>query len=384
MPALEPGDLAKWPDTGNNKAGGPGRGPERHPMRIGIMLRHIGEAGGIVTFSRNLVSGLARVAKNDQLVLLYQNPEHRGMFGQSPNIEEHVLATRGKLLWDQWAVPIAAERLGLDLVYNPKLSVPLICPAPSVLALRPEQFVHPELFRPADRRYFRFFMPRYCKAASAIIAPTEQAVKDIVQYVGADPAKTLAVHEGAGEHFFQSQPTPEALRAVREKYQLPERYVLFVGGITPLKNFERLVEAFGQVQEEHRVKLVVVGFNRWKFEKDLAFAAKHPAAAHIHFTGFVEDADMPLVYRLARLLFFPSIYEGFGIPAAEAQVVGCPVVTTNRGCTPEVAGEAAVLVDPFDVADMAEGLKRVLSDEGLRQELIAKAEAGVQDAKLSA
>jgi glycosyltransferase involved in cell wall biosynthesis len=341
-------------------------------LRIGIMLRHIGEAGGIVTFSRNLVTSLIRVGTEHHFALLYGTPDHLDTFAKSENTSAHVLPAKNKFIWDQWATPQAAKELNLDLVYNPKLSVPLYCKAPTVMALRPEQFVHPELFRWADRRYFKFFMPRYCKAAKAIIAPAQKAVEDIVRYVGTDPAKTLAVHEGAGDHFHLPAPGEAEMRRVREKYQLPENYVLFVGGITPLKNFERLVEAFGKVRESRDVKLVVVGFNRWSFEKDLAFAASHPAAEHIHFTGFVADEDMPQIYRLARVLFFPSIYEGFGIPAAEAQVTGCPVVTSNRGCTPEVVGDAAVLVDPFSVADMAQGLDKALSDEKLRQEIISK------------
>ena len=141
---------------------------------------------------------------------------------------------------------------------------------------------------------------------------------------------------------------------------------LFVGGLTPLKNFERLVEAFSRVQAEFDISLVVVGFARWKFEKDLSFAQNHSVAKHIHFPGFVEDMDMPHVYRLAKALFFPSIYEGFGIPVCEGFATGCPVIASNRGASPEVAQNAAKLVNPFDVEDMTQGLKKVLGDEDYR------------------
>ncbi|MBI5522641.1 MAG: glycosyltransferase [Desulfarculus sp.] len=151
--------------------------------------------------------------------------------------------------------------------------------------------------------------------------------------------------------------------------------MLFVGGITLLKNFERLMEAFARVHERQAIPLVVVGFNRWRFENDLAFAKSHRASAHILFPSFVADEAMPQVYRMASCLFFPSIYEGFGIPVPEAFATGCPVVTTNRGCTSEVAGGAAHLVDPFDVEDMAQGLELVLSDQAYCQELIARGRA---------
>ncbi len=341
-------------------------------MRIGIMLRHIGEAGGIVTYSQNLLQGFFRVAPQHEYHLFYSDPDHLGRYAGQDCVREHLLAAKGKFLWDQWAVPRAARRLGLDIIFNPKLSIPVKADQPCILVLRPEQFVHPELFPWLDRQYFKTFIPLYCRAARFILAPTHQAAKDIVQYIGADPAKMVTVHEAAGEHFFAPPPPPAELERIRRKYRLPERYVLFVGGLTPLKNFERLVRAFALVRQSEDIELVVVGFKRWKFEQDIAFAQNHPISQHIHFPGFVEDLDLPWVYHMAAVLFFPSIYEGFGIPVCEAFATGCPVIAANRGCSPEVAGDAAVLVDPFDVDHMAAGLKRVVSDPALRQELIAK------------
>lgn len=341
-------------------------------MRIGIMLRHIGEAGGIVTYSHNLLQGFFRVAPHNEYHLFYNDPKHIGMYAQHDCVREHLLPGANKLLWDQWSAPRAASRLDLDLIFNPKLSIPLFASRPCILVLRPEQFVHPELFRWLDRKYFKLFIPLYCRAAQYILAPTRQASRDIVEYIGADPAKMVTVHEAAGEHFFRPPPPQAELERVRKKYGLPERYVLFVGGLTPLKNFERLVKAFALVRQSEDIELVVVGFKRWKFEQDVAFALNHPVSEHIHFPGFVEDLDLPWVYHMAQVLFFPSIYEGFGIPVCEAFATGCPVIAANRGCSPEVAGQAAVLVDPFSVENMALGLKRVVSDQSLRQDLIAK------------
>lgn len=340
-------------------------------MRVGIMLRHLGEKGGIVTYTKNILKSFLRLAPEHHFALFYSSAEHLGSYA-GPNLSEHLLPASGKFAWDHWAVPRLAAALDLDLIFNPKLSVPLWAKQPRVLVLRPEQFVHPELFKPLDRAYFKTFMPLYCRAAARILAPTATAAQDIVRYVGSDPKKTVWVHEGCGDHFFAPDPGPQALAEVRQRYGLPERYVLFVGGITPLKNFERLVEAFARVHERHHLPLVVVGFNRWRFENDLAFAQGHRASPHILFPGFVADSDMPQVYRLASCLFFPSIYEGFGIPVPEAFATGCPVITSNRGCSPEVAGGGAHLVDPFDIEDMARGLDLVLTDQGYRQILIAR------------
>ncbi|MGD8562594.1 MAG: glycosyltransferase family 1 protein [Desulfarculaceae bacterium] len=341
-------------------------------MRIGIMLRHIQEKGGIVTYSHNLLKGFFRQKSGHHFALLYASPDMLGTYASSPGVSEHVIPRSSKFVWDHWSVPRFADKLELDLIFNPKLSVPLWARQKRVLVLRPEQFVHPELFPWTDRRYFKFFIPKYCKVSARVIAPAEISTRDIINHVGVEPAKVVTVHEGCGDHFFTATPSAPAEARVREKYNLPPDYVLFVGGLTPLKNFERLIQAYAKVQARHGIPLVVVGFNRWRFEKDLSFVSHHPASQHILFPGFVDDQDLPYVYRMATVLFFPSIYEGFGIPIPEAFATGCPVVTTTRGACPEVAGGAAVLVDPFDVDDMARGLESVVSSASVQEELRAK------------
>jgi glycosyltransferase involved in cell wall biosynthesis len=347
-------------------------------MKIGIMLRHLTDTlGGVVGYSHNLLQGFLRQGPEHHYHLFYASQDRLGSYAQHSNVTEHVLNASNKFIWDQWQMPRAAKALELDIIFNPKLSVPLFSSVKRVFVLRPEQFTQPELFPWFDRRYFKFFIPRYCRASARVIAPTEQARQDIIQYVGVSPKRMVTVHEACGEHFF-APPLEGDEKRVREKYELPQRFVLFVGALTPLKNFERLVEAFAQVQPKHDLKLVVVGFGRWKFEEDVAFAQKHAVAEHLHFPGFVDDEDLPAVYRMAECLFFPSIYEGFGIPICEAHATGCAVVTTKRGCCPEVAGEAAELVDPFDVSDMARGLDLVLSDKALRERLVSLGRERVQ------
>ncbi len=348
-------------------------------MRIGIMLRHLTDTmGGVVGYSHNLIRAMLRQGPEHHYALFYASEKMLGTYAGRGNLSEHFIPPGPKLLWDQRAVPRLARELELDVIFNPKLSVPLWARQRRYFVLRPEQFVHPEFFKWWDRRYFNIFIPRYVRACTKVIAPTEQATRDIIRYVGVDPAKMVTVHEACGDHFFEPEPEPAVLEAVRRKYHLPERYILFVGGLTPLKNFKRLVEAFGRVYPRHHIPLVVVGFNRHKFKQDLEYAAMHPQAEHIHFPGYVEDMDLPHIYRMATCLFFPSIYEGFGIPICEGQATGCPVITTSRGCCPEVAGDAALLVDPLDVEDMARGLDRLLSDADLRRELAAKGKKRVQ------
>ena len=341
-------------------------------MRLGIMLRHIQEKGGVVTYSHNLIKGFLRTGPENQYHLLYNDQGSKGIYRGFENVEEHVIPGRSRLWWDQSLVPKAANQLGLDLIFNPKLSVPLLGKQKKILVMRPEQFVHPEIFPWKDRRYFKLFVPRFCKAADRIIAPANISARHIVKYIGADAEKVVTVTEACGDHYFEPGPKAEVLGEIKEKYRLPDEYILFVGGLTPLKNFTRLVKAFARVYKKHHIPLVVVGFNRWSYEHSMEHAQNHDISREINFPGFVSEEDLPHIYRMAKVLFFPSIYEGFGIPICEAFATGCPVVTTKRGAPPEVAGDAAVLVDPYDVEDMASGLDSVLSDNEKEKQLIEK------------
>jgi glycosyltransferase involved in cell wall biosynthesis len=163
-----------------------------------------------------------------------------------------------------------------------------------------------------------------------------------------------------------------ATSAVKSKYSLPEQFILFVGGITPLKNFGNLLKAYRKLQSRFPHKLVVVGFNRWKFSKDLEVVNELGLRDKIVFCGFVPDEDLPAFYNLASLFAFPSLYEGFGIPVLEAMACGCPVVTTKTGCSPEVAGDAALLADPYDPDAIANAMGKVLIEESFRKSLIER------------
>ena len=140
---------------------------------------------------------------------------------------------------------------------------------------------------------------------------------------------------------------------------------------SPLKTLGRTLKAFSQLNVGLR-HLVVLGFKRWKFQKDLDLVRELNLEKRVHFVGFVPDEDLPAFYNRAEVLLFPSLYEGFGIPLLEAMACGCPVVASMTGCSPEVAGGGAELVDPYDVESIRAGTERVLRDESLRQSMIAK------------
>ena len=158
------------------------------------------------------------------------------------------------------------------------------------------------------------------------------------------------------------------MAAVTAHYGLGQRpYLLYIGTVQPRKNYQRLIQAFAQIEPDYT--LVIAGNRGWTFDSILAEVQKLGLEQRVFFPNFVAEADLPALYSAASLFVYPSLYEGFGLPALEALACGAPVVASNRSALPEVVGQAGLLVDPLDVTAIAMAMSRVLADEALRQEL---------------
>jgi glycosyltransferase involved in cell wall biosynthesis len=346
-------------------------------VRIGVMLRHLGQPGGIGVYTTNILSTLFAHDRHTEYFALYADPRFRGQFSHFSNVQEHVLRAPGKLWWDQVAVPRFARAHALDVIYNPKLSVPLLTRCKTVLVMHgADQLAVPHGFKWGDRLYFTVANRVYCRRATAIIATTRRGAADIAAYMGADLRKIRVVNLAYNERCRVLG--HEELGRTRERYGLPDHFILFVGGLEPKKNVRNVILAYDRIRRSFPHRLVFVGFARWKYSQDLELIDRLGLREHVMFTGFVPDEDLPAVYNLADLFLFPSFYEGFGMPVLEAMACGCPVVTTSTGCSPEVVDEAALLVDPYDVEAIANAVRYVLSDEGLRKELVTRGLARVR------
>jgi glycosyltransferase involved in cell wall biosynthesis len=264
--------------------------------------------------------------------------------------------------------------------------------------------VHDLIFRryPAHhKRLNRWFlnatMPLFCRRAGHIIAVSEQSKRDVIEAYGIPPDKITVIYEAADTRFCP-QPA-EIVAAVRARYGLPDRYLLFVGTIEPRKNLGRVLAAFERLHTAGLTDaLVIVGKRGWLYDDFFARLEASPAKQAVIFPGFVPDADLPAVYAGAQAFAFPSEFEGFGLPVLEAMACGTPVVCSNTSSLPEVTsplnplsyqerasflplpsqgGEqggrsAALLVDPLDVDALTDALGRVLSDPAFAADLRAR------------
>ncbi len=342
------------------------------------MLRHINELGGVVVYTKNIIENLLKIDKKNEYVFLYNTRSLMGTYSKYKNVKEIVIDMQNKLLWDQIGVPKVVKSEKIDIIFNPKLSIPLFAPSKKIFTMHGlEQFALPNVFKLYDHIYFRIMTPLYCRRANAIIVMTNTGKNDMIKYLKVSSNKIKVIYESYHKRF-EVIKNIENLLAIKQKYNLPEKYILFVGGLTPLKNFSNIIKAFNTIKKKIPVKLVVAGFKRWKYAKDLELIKKLKLQNNIITLGFVPDDDLPYLYNLAQCFIFPSLYEGFGIPLLEAQACGCPVICSITGCTPEVSGGAALLVNPYNYKEIEQAIYDILNNIDLREKLIT---AGLKNVK---
>jgi glycosyltransferase involved in cell wall biosynthesis len=342
-------------------------------VRIGVMLRHYDQhGGGVKVYTQRLLRALFDLGSDHEFVLLYRNPSLVGTYGDERGVEEVAIPARSILTWDQIAVPQAVRRHRIDLLYNPKYSIPLTAPCPSVWVCHGlDWYVMPWASKRIDRLSHQFLVPRYASRADAIIAVSEITKQHVMQYLRVPQDRVITVYSGVDD-VFRSRPDETRLREIRARYSLPERFVLYAGAIYPPKNFTRLVRAYAQVGPERGIPLVVAGGeNRFLSEREIQEPNALGIAEWVRWPGWVDQEDLAGFYSLADALLLPSLFESCGLPVLESMAAGTPVVTADRYGTRELSEGAAVLVDPESVESIAAGIRRVLDDSTLRAEVIA-------------
>ena len=343
-------------------------------MRIGIMLRHLTQhPGGVVVYTKQLLQELFRIGSGHEFVLFLQRRPSPGILSMTESVRQVVLPVPSRLLWDQVAVPAAARREGIDVLFNPKFSIPMAAHCRTAWVCHGlDWYVMPWASRWTDRLSHRLLVPQYARKADAIITVSETVRDHALQYLDVRPEKLHVVYSGAHERF-RIPATPEARRALQERLNLPDRFVLFVGALYPPKNFTRLVQAYGAVGPSRGYHLVVAGgTDRFLAGHEVDVGRRLGLRDWVHKIGWLAHEELPTLYSLAAGLLMPSLYEACPLPIIEAMAAGCPVVTSNRYGTAELAGGAALLVDPDSLESIANGVTRLLEDVQLQRDLAAR------------
>ncbi len=342
-------------------------------MRIGIMLRHYDQhGGGVRVYTHQILRALLDLNAPHEFVFLYKNPNLVGTYASDKQVTEVALPGENILWWDQVAVPRAITRHGIEVLYNPKYSLPLRASCPTAWVCHGlDWYVMPWASRRIDRLSHKFLVPRYAKKADAIIAVSEVTKEHVLQFLPIPAERVFTVYSGVNDGFRHTA-TPEARASLRRRYDLPQRFFLYSGAIYPPKNFTRLVQAYAKVGPAAGISLVIAGGeNRFLSEHELKVPDEMGLSAWVKWLGWVEPDLLPTLYQMAEVLLLPSLFESYGLPIAEAMASGCPVLTADRFGTKEIAGDAALLVDPESVEAIAAGMQRLVNEPELRAKLIA-------------
>lgn len=338
--------------------------------------RLVGYAAGIARYAMMLAQALASLEGPERYTVLTARRGWRQQLGGVATTQLRLLTPPHHLL-ERWLLPaeLLARGRGIELLHSVDHVSPAWGPWRSVVTLHDLAFLlYPETHTQASRAYYAA-AGESARRAQRVIAVSQRTASDAVRLLGVDPARMRVVHEAAGPAF---TPQPrEALEPLARRFGIsPQQpYILFVGTLEPRKNLPLLVEAFARVRQQLEVQLVIVGARGWL---DQSTDAARGADA-THFVGWLDEDDLAVLYSHAGVLALPSLYEGFGLPVLEAMACGAPVVSSNAGPLPEVAGDAAVLLPPEDAHMWSEALLRVLTDPARAAELSRRGAARAAD-----
>ena len=340
-------------------------------MRVAIDARKLHDFG-IGTYIRNLLRQLARIDHDTDYVLL-SSPTDLDVAAQlGPNFRSVLEPSPNYSLRELIHVPWVLHRERPDVFHAPHYVLPPAIRCRSVVTIHDcIHLMFPQyLPNKAAYAYARASMWAAVKRSSRILTVSEASKRDILHFFNVAPEKIEVVYNAIDDHFWLTPPEEEVAR-VRERYQLDHQFVLYVGNIKPHKNLVRLIDAFDELRRTglEDLKLLIIGDEISKLPALRRAVHRHKLHKHVRFLGFVSDGTLRILYRLASVFVFPSLYEGFGLPPLEAMASGTPVVTSNQSSLPEVTGDAAVLVDPYDVDSLVDGIRRVLTDPALAAEL---------------
>lgn len=281
-----------------------------------------------------------------------------------------------RILWEQ--TRLAALSGGLDLLHGLAFAAPLAARCPTIVTVHDLSFMRfPEAFHRTNRAYLTLFTRLSTRRALRVIAVSESTRRDVMAFCGVPGERVVTIPNGVDEAFHPA----DAAEVVefRRNRRLPERFILYLGTLEPRKNLETLIDAYAALRARQQAipKLVIAGGKGWFFDTIFARVAKLGLADEVLFPGYIPGAELPWWYRAAELFAYPSRFEGFGLPVLEAMACGTPVITTTSSSLPEVAGDAALLVEPDDTEALTDAIKRLLTDSQLRETLRA---AGLRQA----
>ena len=339
-----------------------------------LSLNQTYRGAGISWYIYNLLRQLDQIELSDwqcrYTVFLHDRRFHQI---QNLNLRYSSFSTArpaARIFWEQFFQPIMLKQTGVDLYHALAFVAPVVVQCPFVTTIYDLSFKrYPEAFKPLNRLYLSTLTARSARQAEAVITISESTRQDVIQFFNIPSQKVYTIYCGVDDSF---QILPQSqVAAFKAQHSLPDRFILFIGTIEPRKNIVSLIEAYAawRRRAQSPPKLVIAGGKGWYYQEVFRLVEKLNLTNEVVFPGYLPQGDLPLWYNAATMFVYPSRFEGFGLPVLEAMACGAPVITSNVSSLPEVAGEAALLIDPTDVDALSEAMYQLFNKVDLRQEM---------------
>ncbi len=357
-------------------------------MKIGIDIRTLMdiEYSGIPEYTLNLINTILRLDKKNEYKLFYNSG--KDISNRMPKFENEnaeIIKTNypnklfNNIMQRILCRPNIDQLLGVDQFFMPNIGfISLSKKCKKIITIHDLSFLRfPEFFSLKRNLWHKIInVKKIINEFDKIIAVSENTKNDLIDLCDVDPKKIKAIHHGVGGEYRVIESNNQKLSEVKNKYFLPNNFILYLGTLEPRKNVEGIIQAYCRLREENRnlenFKLVIAGGRGWKYKNIFQIWNKAKYKNDIIFLGYVDGADKACLYNSASLFVYPSFYEGFGLQLLEAMACGVPVVCGFSSSLPEIAGGAAVMVDPYNIVHIADAMKQILTDDELKNDLIKK------------
>ena len=328
---------------------------------------------GTENYSLYLIRSLAKIKGKHRLRLYLDRNPAPGLLPRN-GVEWRIMPF--PRLWTHLRLSLEMGRHPPDVLFVPAHVIPLVHPPASVVTIHDLGYLHYPWAHPLLPRLYLDLSTRWsAHVARRIIADSQATRRDLMAHYGVEGAKIAVVYPGYDRELFRPVRALSRIQKVKARYGIVGDYMLYVGTLQPRKNLKRLVKAFAKLEREGNSrghKLVIAGGKGWLYEPLFAVVRKLGLEDRVVFTGFVAQEDLPALYSGATLFVYPSLHEGFGLPVLEAMACGTPVVCSDRSSLPEVAGDAALFVNPLHTDEIASAISRLLADGDLRAFLVER------------
>jgi glycosyltransferase involved in cell wall biosynthesis len=351
-------------------------------MRIGIEAQRIfrPKKHGMDIVALESIRSLQRIDSKNEYVVFVKPDEDTDAIQSSSNVEVVVGGSGPYPYWEQVYLPSAAKKHGVELLHCTSNTAPLKCSMPLVLTLHDIIYLEKLHFdkgtwyQRLGNLYRRWNVPAIIPKANVILTVSDFERKRITEFLHLAENRIQTLYNGVGSHFKPGH-SEKVQHQIRDKYRLPEEYFFFLGNTDPKKNVIGVLKAlqlFYKSEPSSKLKMVMPDYDRSHLNKLIQEVGDPSLADRIHLCGYIPNSELPPIYGMAKFSLYPSLRESFGIPILEAMGSGTAVITSNTSSMPEVAGGAALLVDPLKPETISAAMSRLLHDQHLRTELIEK------------